>query len=324
MPYVSIIIPCYNAELCIEQCLYSVLEQDYGDFEVIVIDDGSSDNTPGLLESLALTDSRIVVAHKGNGGVSSARNLGLGLAKGEWITFVDSDDRLLQGGLAKMIELAKEDIDIVFAGYIKTEEGVNFKQPPIRRKEQTESILLARELFLPNDFKYMGYPWAKLFRASIIRKNSLSFDESVYYNEDRLFTLEYLAHSRTGAYTTEPVYNYIVRSDSAMSSVCGPSFWKFETDLDAFIKMIPIADTFGSPELSGIVRRQTFVSYRTNRRLNRIYGKNDRQTNRRLKMKTVDVLSVEQFRFLTFRKYVNGIKEYANIILVKLKLRNNY
>src|SRR5690606_22590995 len=99
MPKVSVIIPVYNTENYLRECLDSILAQTFTDFEVLLINDGSTDSSGKICDEYAEKDSRIKVFHKENGGVSSARNLGLDNAKGEWICFVDSDDEILQDAL---------------------------------------------------------------------------------------------------------------------------------------------------------------------------------------------------------------------------------
>src|SRR5690606_27364966 len=120
MPKVSVIIPVYNAEKYLRECLDSVLAQTFTDFEVLLINDGSTDASGKICDEYAEKDSRIKVFHKENGGVSSARNLGLDNAKGEWISFVDSDDTIEQETLATLANEVKDlDIDGVIFGYKK-------------------------------------------------------------------------------------------------------------------------------------------------------------------------------------------------------------
>ena len=116
-PFISIIVPVYKTEKYVLKCLDSILAQTYKNFEVLVIDDGSPDDSGRLIDQVALMDSRVKVYHKPNGGVSSARNLGLNKAEGEWICFCDSDDMLYSDALSTMIDGVKDGIDMVLAGY---------------------------------------------------------------------------------------------------------------------------------------------------------------------------------------------------------------
>lgn len=189
-PFLTIIIPCYNSELYLKDCLDSIRTQEFADFEVLMIDDGSNDRTGCIIDDFSVIDSRFKAIHQQNGGVSSARNAGLKAATGEWICFVDSDDTLKPDALNTLTNLADNESDIVFAGYeIFNNKPFNIPQPITSVKTNVE---LALELFAPSDYNYMGYSVAKLFRRSIITDNDIHFDESLFYNEDRLFNLSFL------------------------------------------------------------------------------------------------------------------------------------
>ena len=118
MPHISIIIPVYNAEATLNKCVDSILMQPFANFEVILVDDGSKDGSFQICEEYARKDSRVTVIHKENGGVSSARNRGLEIAKGNWVTFVDSDDYINDSYL-----VLPEDKDIIFASYRNVVDG---------------------------------------------------------------------------------------------------------------------------------------------------------------------------------------------------------
>ena len=112
----SIIIPVYNAEEYLDRCLTSILEQEFVSYEVILIDDGSTDSSPLICDRYSATDSRFRTIHKKNGGVSSARNAGMALAQGEYVMFVDSDDRISPDALTVMSDAARQDPDFVLGG----------------------------------------------------------------------------------------------------------------------------------------------------------------------------------------------------------------
>ena len=109
----SIIVPVFNVRNYLSDCIDSIISQSYSDFECILIDDGSTDGSGAICDEYAKKDSRIRVFHKENGGVSSARNIGLDNASGEWIYFVDSDDQILPGGLQTMVDWISDNVDIV-------------------------------------------------------------------------------------------------------------------------------------------------------------------------------------------------------------------
>ena len=117
LPHISIIIPVYNTESYLARCVDSILSQSFIDFELLLIDDGSTDGSGVICDAFADQDGRVRVFHKENGGVGSARNLGIDNAQGEWLYFVDSDDELMPDGLQVLVDGISEEVDMVMAGY---------------------------------------------------------------------------------------------------------------------------------------------------------------------------------------------------------------
>ena len=122
---ISVIIPVYNTEERLKRCLDSVVAQTFKDFECIVVDDGSKDLSPQIIDEFAAKDSRFTAIHKPNGGVSSARNEGLKVAEGEWVVFLDSDDTIKPNHIEAMLSVVEDGIDIVFInGYLYINRGI--------------------------------------------------------------------------------------------------------------------------------------------------------------------------------------------------------
>lgn len=289
MPKLSVIVPCYNAERYIPDCLESIGRQTVGSYEIVFINDGSRDGTADILDGIAAVRPDVKVVHKPNGGVSSARNAGLDVASGEWITFVDVDDKIKPDAFEHMLGVAAADDDAVFAGFEIYHNGILSNRIPPYKCRSLDNIAMAAELFAPSDYTYQGFICSKLYRRDIIEKNKIRFVEGIKYNEDRLFTFTYLAYAGKGTYTTKPVYEYYLHGANAMAAVEGPGFTNFESDLDAFVEMSRIAPLYNSQMIVNLVRRGTLVSYRWNRRLNRQYGANCAETNRRLRKKLFSV-----------------------------------
>ena len=125
MDLVSIIIPLYNKERAIENTVKSVLRQTYNNIEVVIVDDGSTDNSRKIVEKISESDNRIFLYHKENGGVSSARNYGLKMAKGKWVTFLDADDEIMPNNVEVLINLVnKFNVEIGAANFLDTFNGV--------------------------------------------------------------------------------------------------------------------------------------------------------------------------------------------------------
>lgn len=238
-PLISIIVPIYNAESCLRQCLDSILAQTFTSIELLLVDDGSNDASANICDEYARRDSRISVFHQSNKGVSAARNVGLANATGEWLYFADADDLVLPDALEMLMKLTRPEIDIVMAGYSIVSGQSGFRESPKEHNSQDISFERAlAEMYNPTDFIYQGFLWCKLFRSSIISQGHLKFNETIAYNEDRLFIVHFLCQSRNSvAYTTSPVYCHFVRSGSAMSTLKNSFNKKYASDFDAYVMM---------------------------------------------------------------------------------------
>ena len=219
MPSVSIIVPVYKAENFIRKCIESIQGQDYPDWELILIDDGSPDNSGLICDEYATLDKRISVFHKKNAGVSAARNTGISLAKGKYLTFVDSDDYVLPTYLSDM--LANE-ADIVVTGYL------NSYDPPIKpdfarpidgdRFYSTENKTILNGLAeVEMNYAWMG-PAAKLYLRQIVEEHNIRFDESLDYGEDHLFNMEFGLHIHCLAFLNRHNYVYMHRNVASLTN----------------------------------------------------------------------------------------------------------
>ncbi len=215
---ISVIIPVYNAEKNIQRCAESVLAQDMEDLELILVDDGSRDGSPALLDSLAAADRRVRVIHKPNGGVSSARNRGLAEARGEYVQFADADDRLPMDSCKLLLREAESTgADMVIADFYRvvdesvSRKGSIEKGGLLSRREYADEMLRS-----PADL-YYGALWNKLYRRSIIEAHGVRMDENISFSEDMIFNLEYLLHVKSVAVTKAPVYYYVMNRGSLVS-----------------------------------------------------------------------------------------------------------
>jgi glycosyltransferase involved in cell wall biosynthesis len=218
-----------------------VLSQSFCDFELLLIDDGSTDGSGAICDAYSQRDPRIKVFHQDNGGVSSARNLGLENANGEWVYFVDSDDELLPEGLKTMVDCIREDIDVILAGYEICDEGGNLVNSVPDRVE----VLLNKTVSLSTlyekhalFYRFLPYLWIRFLRRSIIKDKHIWFDTGLCNKEDTLFLTQYICRSngRT-VFTTTPVYRYNTRPDSAMGAWKRGFDYRYIDSLYALIKM---------------------------------------------------------------------------------------
>ena len=214
----SIIIPVYNAEDYLDRCLHSILEQEFSSYEVILVDDGSSDASPLICDRYSSTDPRFRTVHKPNGGVSSARNMGLELAKGEYIMFLDSDDTLLPLGLDDIMGAVTGE-DMVVAGYATFIDNVPVKTVK-PKKTKTYKGADYPEFFQHNvrrNCEMLDAPWAKLFKRKVI--GNIRFCEELSYAEDKLFVFEVMARCSSILAFSEAIYGYYMRPGSLGSDI---------------------------------------------------------------------------------------------------------
>lgn len=209
----SIIVPVYNSEEYLSRCLDSILDQDMTSYEVILVDDGSTDSSALICERYSATDPRFKTIHKPNGGVSSARNAGLNLAKGEYVMFVDSDDALTPGALTAMTD-GLDGQDLVLGGFVEFFDNIPHRNvAPDEAVSYSEATMAEfYEANIRHNCEMLDAPWAKLFRRKAIGK--LRFNESLSYAEDKLFVFGFLSECKSIYTCPHTVYHYYLRPGS--------------------------------------------------------------------------------------------------------------
>ena len=229
MPRYSVIVPVYNAEGFLERSVGSVLRQTFEDWELILIDDGSSDSSSEICRKYSESDKRIKFISKANTGVSDTRNAGIAAARGEYIVFLDADDYLSENCLeASEAALDGNDAELVVFNYSDTDGTTEKKARPIDgsliggvRRNTDELIKFFLEFVFSVGIKNYGCfrpVWAKVFRTDIIKKNNLLFDKKLKYGEDALFLIGYVALIERVVYSSEYVYYYMNNPSSAMNN----------------------------------------------------------------------------------------------------------
>lgn len=281
VPLVSIIVPVYNAGKYLNRCIDSILSQTMTDFELLLIDDGSKDNSGRICDEYAEKDARVRVFHKPNGGVSSARNLGLDNAKGKWITFVDADDRCSCNYLEHLLSKVDDTDLIISYAVICDSTGEKAEVYPEYRVNATNF----ERLFVDSDMHWHTSPWAKLYRASIIYENSLRFNEMMHIGEDADFLFSFML-------ITDKIY---VSSDTDYYYTCDVS--------GSLTKRINTIDS-------------ELASYRTILCLvNRIIQQKDIKDNRSLD--NLGWLVASYVRRVLNSLYYNDAQSYQRIDLIK-------
>lgn len=219
---VSIIVPAYNCIVSLECCVGSIRQQTYTNFELMLVDDGSTDGSGELCDKLAAEDTRIRVIHKPNGGVSSARNAGIDAATGGYITFCDSDDYLEPDYLEALIQAAESNPDCghiwccfqTVTGYQKENAAPNYTS------EKSLLCYTLQDYMSLHDMWLDAEPWNKLYRTDIVQTAKVRFPEDLSLGEDWLFNLAYIDASANEkiVVVTKPLYNYMRGNDESLDS----------------------------------------------------------------------------------------------------------
>lgn len=220
-PMLSVIIPVYKAENKLCRCVDSIIKQDYQNFEVILVNDGSPDKSGEIADNYAKKDKRIKVIHKENGGVSSARNTGIDASRGEFITFIDSDDEILDNFFSSsMVNMSSADL------YISGIKMI-FKDNGLVIKEERYSIDQTQEMSITQLYELVGKtfpmicicgPCNKIYKSEIIKKNNIRFDTTLSLGEDTLFNLAYNKHVEKVHFDNHTYYLYYREDENSLFS----------------------------------------------------------------------------------------------------------
>lgn len=237
---VSIIVAVYNVGKYIDKCIKSLVDQNYENIEIILVDDGSLDNSPKVCDDWALKDTRIRVIHKKNGGLADARNEGLNAANGEYVCFVDGDDFIEKELVCQTYTLAKkDDVDVViYSNYdvasngMKTRHDLIFSKNVYRGKEDILQLFKESIGTMPSnsrDFDVGYAPWGKLYRRSVLVDNDIKFkSERKLIYEDLMFLLDLMPYIKSAAIVNKPLYDYCQNSSSLTHSVDPNRFYKIK------------------------------------------------------------------------------------------------
>ncbi|WP_128330236.1 glycosyltransferase family 2 protein [Apibacter sp. HY039] len=223
---ISIVVPVYNAEKFLKKCLDSIINQTYKNFELILINDGSTDSSLNICKEYAENDSRICIINQTNKGVSITRNTGINSAKGEYICFIDSDDWVNPDYLKDYMDhlsspslLLVQDINR-FTHNVFEPFSQGYANEIIDLNDQLDTFL--------NNYKYThGYPFNKFYNLGILKKNSILFPEDLNINEDEIFYYNYLTHVNKLFFLKKANYNYYYREDSLSRTANFKSYYLY-------------------------------------------------------------------------------------------------
>jgi len=224
MSKISIIVPMYNSEKFISRCVDSILSQSYTDFELILVDDGSTDSTVSICENYAKNDNRILLLKKENGGVSSARNFGLKHAVGELIMFVDSDDSIRPLCLERVAEISDSADFIIFGiSFCFLNHSIDTRPVDNLKNYSVTEFLASSELYSYKSS--LSSPWARVFKRDIILENNISFNESMSFAEDSLFNVQYLNCCKSVCLDSNCFYNCDKTNENSITHKFIPNYY---------------------------------------------------------------------------------------------------
>jgi len=214
---ISVIVPVYNAERYLDRCLESIIGQTYKKIEIILVNDGSIDNSGKICDKYALTDNRVKVISQKNKGPAAARNMGIENSKGEFIFFLDSDDFIENNAISLLIENYRwTKADIIIGDFKKINDNNSDSR---HGRILLSSKLLTKQdiidyircyLKKPNSFQLFAYSWGRLFKSSIIKDNNIYFDDNLRTFEDVVFNFDYLNYTERISFLKETIYNHLV------------------------------------------------------------------------------------------------------------------
>ena len=215
-PLVSVVIPAYNAGKTLERMLRSVMAQTYQRLQMIVVDDGSTDDTAAVANRLAEEDPRILFIRQENAGVSAARNRGLACCEGVYVRFADADDSLPRHSIAVLVARAEADgTELVIGGYTEYAGEVTRQKNMANRSDTIGMDEMLRIVNRKANSIFYGVLWNKLFRRDLIEGRGIRFEPCFHWGEDFAFVMDYLAGVNRVAFLTEAVYDYRRRLGSA-------------------------------------------------------------------------------------------------------------
>ncbi len=315
-PKVSIIVPVYNCEKYLNRCLDSILGQTFHDWECLLVDDGSTDRSGEILDEYAEKDKRFTVFHKANGGVSSARNVGLEIAVGEYISFIDADDYVTEFYVSNLLEQLQNGSEMSVSFSIRCDEN------GIRHKELYGKGTLRRDnfnmLFTDYDFSWHTAIWGKMFRRKIINNLNLRFDDRLFIGEDLVFLYSYILGSNIIQLSSDTDYFYFYNINDSLTK----RKYSIEKELYTYDKITSLINKVIS-ELSLKDRAAsnimwTYASY-CRRVLNALYD--DRKIGYMDRLKVLENLDID-----SYCKYINttSVKERIYVCLLKRKCYKTY
>lgn len=300
-PKISIIVPIYNAENTLYSCIKSILSQSFKDYELILVNDGSIDNSLQICNKLLESDSRIIIINQENKGVSSARNNGLDIARGEYITFIDADDSITEQFLQEFISNIG-DSDCIIGGAVFETSSQKCSNKPLETNDNGYCRVKSNALINERNIIefYIRVPWGKLYKREIINSYSLKFDNAITFGEDFLFNLSFLNHAHDICIIDKCNYIYKVQ-DRKSYNVTSYQFADFIKKLELLLDKLSLNNT-------NIITQERFIEYKA------LYNTIDNQGSKS-KLKNLAIfIANNHFVFLPQINFLQRIKLFLKLV----------
>lgn len=302
LPLISVIIPVYNVEKYLEECVNSVLTQTYKNIEIILVDDGSTDSSGKICDSYALQNSNVQVIHQLNAGLSDARTAGFKKATGKYVYFLDSDDYIAENALEKLCLIAEADAsDIVFFdahSFIDENRDAKIKQTYLRMHEyQSNRGFIVFEQMQRYE-EYHSAVWAMLLKREFLLKNSISFISGIYY-EDMAFTFEALCLAKKVSQCPESLYFRRYRANSIMTSTKNIRY--FDSTVILYKHLLQFVKNNGLAENNSVKKYLARISYNVFNNYNALSKKDKKTASASFAVMKKDILENNAFSDVALR-----------------------
>ena len=252
-PKVSVIVPAFNCEKFLYKCIESIRNQSYSNIEIIVVNDGSTDNTEKIVLNMIEQENRIIYYKQENSGPSEARNKGISLSKGEYLVFIDSDDTVEPSYIEMLLnEMLISKADLVCCGYkdISDYGIVNYSDFHFNNSATVHSIM---EMVCNGTG---GVLWSKIFKKEIISKHSLKMDKTIFMSEDLLFVLQYVTHCKSFGSINKYLYNYNRLNQGSISSNISIDYIQNYISVCRFLEKIFLKSNFDTNKAKEIITKR--------------------------------------------------------------------
>ncbi len=305
---ISIIIPVYNVQKYLNKCIDSLLAQTYDNLELVLVDDGSTDDSGKIADEYAKRDKRIKVIHKNNGGVSSARNSALEVAKGRYIYFCDSDDYVDANILEQMhLAMEKFNVDLVVCCHDNvykdtTEYHTNFQSSFVFSFDDQDTIC---QMFADTGSN-MYSSCNKLYKREYVGK----FNNNIVVGEDQIFNYQYYSHVGKGYFICQPMYHYVIHSQSAMRRHMNKVFefksllFPYQKEFAVSIKNDRLLTTFCTEYIKDIIRNLYFLEHNHSTKQMKQFFRNARNSDDiKFSLRNIKGLSITDYILTRLVKY---------------------